>query len=178
MYCWDHKGWGKSFTNKHSLKRHKTTHDPNKKYKCEVWSKSFSLPQYLKEHKVVHTNARPFVCKFPGCNKSFRQAGKLSIHKKEHINDRKSTAKVQSKRKAVGVSSPEDLYPSLFVPQNLPETWGFISPLQNYCFWECIPLNSIQVPYQPLTCSVELPYPFNDSSWSWTTNSYSIRNSN
>ncbi|CAI2369307.1 unnamed protein product [Moneuplotes crassus] len=178
MYSCDHPGCGKSFTNKHSLKRHKTTHDPNKKYKCDVCSKSFSLPQYLKEHKVVHTDKRPFVCKFPGCGKSFRQAGKLSIHRKEHKNDSKSKAKVRIERKETDVSSTEDFYPSLFMPQTLPETCGFINPLDNYCFCESTFLNSIQVPSQPLPCSVELPYPFNDSYWSWTINSCPIRNSN
>lgn len=84
MFKCDIDSCGKSFTNKHSLKRHKVTHDPNKKYKCDECSKSFSLPQYLKEHKIVHSGERPFVWNFPGCGKSFRQAGKLSIHKKEH----------------------------------------------------------------------------------------------
>ncbi len=166
MYCWDHKGWGKSFTNKHSLKRHKTTHDPNKKFKCEVCSKSFSLPQYLKEHKVVHTDARPFVCKYPGCGKSFRQAGKLSIHRKEHLSDQKSKTKSRARKRVAVVSSPEELYPSQFMPQNLSETWGFINPLQNYCFWEDTILKSMQVPYLPLTCSIELPNPLNDYYYS------------
>ena len=84
MYYCNYDGCGKSFTNKHSLKRHEVTHNPDKKFKCDLCSKSFSLPQYLKEHKVVHTGERPFVWKFPGCGKSFRQAGKLSIHRKEH----------------------------------------------------------------------------------------------
>ena len=86
-YC-NHEGCCKSFTNKHSLKRHMITHDPNKKYQCDVWTKSFSLPQYLKEHKIVHTGHRPFVWNFPNWTKSFRQAGKLSIHRKEHQQKR------------------------------------------------------------------------------------------
>ena len=93
MHYWNFEGWGKSFTNKHSLKRHKVTHDPDKKYSWDVCNKKFSLPQYLKEHKVVHTSERPYSWKFPGCNKSFRQAGKLSIHRKEHQNTKNEISK-------------------------------------------------------------------------------------
>ena len=33
---------------------------------------------------VVHSKERPFVCPFAGCSKTFRQAGKLSMHKRLH----------------------------------------------------------------------------------------------
>jgi len=46
--------------------------------------KSFSLSQYLKEHMFIHTGQKPFECDFPGCTRAFRQAGKLSLHKKTH----------------------------------------------------------------------------------------------
>ena len=172
MYYCDHKGWEKSFTNKHSLKRHKTTHDPNKKFKCEVWFKSFSLPQYLKEHKVVHTSDRPFVWKFPGCKKSFRQAGKLSIHKKEHLNSFKPKTTRKAKKKAPVASLSAANYSGLFFSPNLSETWGFLSQLQCYCLWDqpqiqvicsefnaCFEYNCMCVPSSPLTSSLELPNP-------------------
>ena len=176
MYYWNHTGWGKSFTNKHSLKRHKTTHDPNKKYKWEVCSKSFSLPQYLKEHKVVHTNERPFVCKFPGCGKSFRQAGKLSIHRKEHLNPDKCKTRSKTVKKTPDVGLTPFNYQSLVFPQNLSETWSLMSELQqSYCFWDEPKIheiwseflnsayyNYVPVPSLPLTSSIELPNPLND----------------
>lgn len=131
FYC-NHEGWGKSFTNKHSLKRHKTTHDPNKKFCCDVCSKSFSLPQYLKEHRVVHTGERPFSWKFPGCNKSFRQAGKLSIHRKEHTAHKDET-KFQIKVDQSFPAQNFDFYPNCPV-QNLSETCDIAHFLyQNYC---------------------------------------------
>jgi hypothetical protein len=34
----------------------------------------------------MHTGLKPFVCKHPGCGRAFRQAGKLSVHKKIHRN--------------------------------------------------------------------------------------------
>lgn len=66
------KGCNKLFANKYSLKRHVTTHDPEKKHVCEECGKRFSLPQYLKEHTIVHTKSRPFICTYPGCDKTFR----------------------------------------------------------------------------------------------------------
>jgi hypothetical protein len=40
------------------------------------------LPQYLEEHEYTHTGEKPFVCGINGCPETFRQRGKLSIHKK------------------------------------------------------------------------------------------------
>ena len=74
----------KIFASKYSLKRHRITHDDVKRHPCPVCRKPFALPQYLKEHMVVHSKERPFVCPFAGCSKTFRQAGKLSMHKRLH----------------------------------------------------------------------------------------------
>jgi uncharacterized Zn-finger protein len=84
------KKCGKAFANVYTLARHVETHNPNKKHACKVCGKKFSLPQYLKEHEVTHTNDRPFICPFVGCGKNFRQAGKLSLHKKIHLNEKDS----------------------------------------------------------------------------------------
>jgi uncharacterized Zn-finger protein len=40
----------------------------------------------LKEHTYIHTGQKPFRCPYEGCTKAFRQAGKLSMHKKLHQN--------------------------------------------------------------------------------------------
>ena len=74
----------KEFASKYSLKRHRTTHDEIKRHPCPTCNKRFALPQYLREHMVVHSRERPFVCPFAGCSKTFRQAGKLSMHKRLH----------------------------------------------------------------------------------------------
>ena len=136
MYYCDIVDWGKSFTNKHSLKRHRITHDPNKKYKCDTWSKSFSLPQYLKEHKVVHTGERPFTCKFAGCGKSFRQAGKLSIHRKDHLSPKKNkNSKV--KRATTFTTAQNDTadMSETYIFQNLSETCDLANLVNQYCLW-------------------------------------------
>lgn len=40
----------------------------------------------MKEHTYIHTGQKPFKCPYEGCTKAFRQAGKLSMHKKFHQN--------------------------------------------------------------------------------------------
>lgn len=40
------------------------------------------MPQYLEEHEYTHTGAKPFVCDINNCAETFRQRGKLSIHRK------------------------------------------------------------------------------------------------
>ena len=74
----------KQYTTRFSLRRHMTSHTSLKQHVCVLCFKSFSLAQYLKEHTYIHTGQKPFLCNFPGCDKSFRQAGKLSMHKKFH----------------------------------------------------------------------------------------------
>jgi len=77
-------GCDKKFSTKFSLRRHQVTHNPNKEFICLVCFKQFALAQYLKEHTYTHTGQRPYACTHPGCGKTFRQAGKLSLHKKIH----------------------------------------------------------------------------------------------
>ena len=75
----------KTYTTRFSLKRHLASHN-SKNFVCHVCGKKFALSQYLKEHSYTHTGQKPFVCEFPGCYRQFRQAGKLSMHKKIHRN--------------------------------------------------------------------------------------------
>ena len=32
----------------------------------------------------MHTGQKPFACEYTGCDAKFRQAGKLTLHRKEH----------------------------------------------------------------------------------------------
>ena len=79
-------GCNKSYTTRFSLRRHLTSHQEVKQHVCVLCFKSFTLAQYLKEHTYIHTGQKPFQCDFPGCDKAFRQAGKLSLHRKFHQN--------------------------------------------------------------------------------------------
>ena len=81
-----HDGCTKTYTTRFSLRRHMASHSSVKKHVCVLCFKSFTLAQYLKEHTYTHTKQKPFACDFPGCNRAFRQAGKLSLHKRTHQN--------------------------------------------------------------------------------------------
>ena len=77
-------GCKRHYKSKFSLRRHCLSHMNDRRHRCPYCSKGFALAQYLREHIHIHTGAKPFVCPHPGCGKQFRQAGKLSIHRKEH----------------------------------------------------------------------------------------------
>ena len=83
-YQCDYGNCAKKYRTRFSLKRHYLSHLGIKQHQCPHCDKRFRLVQYLNEHIYTHTGERPFACIFPGCNKRFRQAGKLSIHKKQH----------------------------------------------------------------------------------------------
>ena len=93
-------GCQKHYTTKFSLKRHLFSHRQVKPFACRVCQQRFTLRQYLREHFNVHTGKKPFCCKVPGCNKAFRQAGKLSVHKKVHRNILFNVIKVKRKNLA------------------------------------------------------------------------------
>ena len=76
----------KTFTTRFSLSRHIHTHASAKQFICVICYKKFSLGQYLKEHTYIHTGQKPFKCPQEGCTRTFRQAGKLSLHKRLHKN--------------------------------------------------------------------------------------------
>lgn len=72
------------FRNKFSLNRHELAHTQVRSFTCKFCHKSFILCQYLKEHEYIHTKELPYVCGVSGCTKRFRQAGKLSLHRRTH----------------------------------------------------------------------------------------------
>ena len=84
VYTCRYEGCTCSYKSKFSLKRHYLSHQGVRNHRCPYCDKGFSLAQYLREHIHIHTGDKPFVCPYPGCGKQFRQAGKLSIHRKEH----------------------------------------------------------------------------------------------
>jgi len=84
----------KWFGTKYSLKRHMKSHKVKKDFKCKDCSKQFALQQYLTEHEFTHTRAKPFACNINGCQETFRQRGKRSLHQ--------SLMHVPSKRRKPG----------------------------------------------------------------------------
>ena len=79
-------GCKKTYVTRFSLRRHIASHSTVKQHVCMLCFKTFTLAQYLKEHMYIHTQQKPFKCDYPGCDRAFRQAGKLSMHRKVHQN--------------------------------------------------------------------------------------------
>jgi len=79
------EGCGRIFRAQFSLNRHMVLHLETKKYVCKLCQKGFSLPQYLREHEYTHTKELPYLCGVAGCTMRFRQAGKLSLHRRTHL---------------------------------------------------------------------------------------------
>ncbi len=84
FFACPYDGCGRLFRTKFSMKRHTLVHNADKNYECKYCHKKFALPQYLREHTYTHTRDRPYVCGVAGCQKRFRQAGKLSLHRRTH----------------------------------------------------------------------------------------------
>ena len=78
------QGCTRMFKTKFALKRHSLIHTNERQFKCTKCGKPFSLPQYLREHMNTHTKDKPYICGVGGCQERFRQAGKLSIHRRSH----------------------------------------------------------------------------------------------
>lgn len=89
----------KAFGTKFSMNRHKVVHSKDRNFKCDHCGRRFALSQYLKEHVYIHTNEKPYICGIGNCTESFRQTGKLAIHRKTHWNSSWAAA---GEKKAVG----------------------------------------------------------------------------
>ena len=93
-YICDFLDWEMIFNSKYWLNRHITSkHFKNKKFEWKQWGKKFALSHNLKEHEYVHTQELPFVCGIDGWTLSFRQRGKLSLHREKHPTYKKRVYK-------------------------------------------------------------------------------------
>jgi len=74
----------KIFSSKFSLKRHQGIHCNTKSFICNYCGKKFAIAQYLKEHSYCHTKDKFYVCAINGCQKAFRHASDVSLHRRTH----------------------------------------------------------------------------------------------
>ena len=69
-----------------------------KSFNCSFCHKSLSSRQNLREHENIHTGRRPYSCRVPGCDASFRQGSQLSLHRKCH---QKNEAQILASRERI-----------------------------------------------------------------------------
>lgn len=78
---------GKSFTNKSALAKHRLIHSNERKYSCHLCDKSFKRQDHLNGHLQTHQERKPFVCKAPGCDKSYCDSRSLKRHVESQHQD-------------------------------------------------------------------------------------------
>ncbi|KAI5120751.1 hypothetical protein M0805_007825 [Coniferiporia weirii] len=55
-----------------------------RRHPCAQCGKRFNRPSSLKIHLNTHTGAKPFVCPFPGCGRSFNVSSNMRRHHRNH----------------------------------------------------------------------------------------------
>ena len=84
IYQCKYPGCRSIFTSKFSFNRHQMIHQKMKSFNCKLCGKGFYFIQQLNEHSYTHTKKRPYICGVNNCEKCFRHASELSIHRRSH----------------------------------------------------------------------------------------------
>ncbi|GBE78900.1 hypothetical protein SCP_0200970 [Sparassis crispa] len=106
----------------HLLPEHGASSE-ERRHRCPHCHKRFNRPSSLNIHVNTHTGAKPFVCRYPGCNRTFNVNSNMRRHYRNHLTTRRrdTVAKLvrpPSASPSISASaSPEDPY-----TQHLPST--------------------------------------------------------
>ncbi|CAG9333811.1 unnamed protein product [Blepharisma stoltei] len=95
-YCCIYPNCENHYNTKFNLKQHiENFHLKIKHYQCQYCKKLLISKQNFIEHLNIHKDSTPFQCDV--CEKSFRQASQLSLHKRSHAG--KEVEKKQRRNK-------------------------------------------------------------------------------
>lgn len=63
---------------------HMRTHTKVKPLACNICGRRFSESSNLSKHRRTHAEVGAFMCRHPGCSKTFHRLDQLRRHKKTH----------------------------------------------------------------------------------------------